>query len=1021
MTVRGALRVKSPTLQRTLATLRDGRGWWGGLAAFGLASLGQDALITRNDTIAAALLYGAAIIVLILAFFRLSWPNWPNHRAGTQASPIMPPSPDAFDLTSKARLDLWVRWRARRARLGHRATVVGLVITLVLASGTGAVLWSHIDNPLGGWLWAATLVALGATFAGAPPASSSRALLPWPESDSVAAGRPDVAWRWRIILVGIILGLALVLRLVNLEYMPGVFGDEGERGMDARAINEGSHDPIFGYGWYSVPNLYFYILAGMLRLFGDNVTGARLLSVFSGVAAVWIIYRIGRLLWGTRTGLIAGTMLAVSPVALQFSRQASESTPTGTLWAAGFLFLFQALRHRRPFDWIAAGICWGFSLYFYASGKLIIPLIALLVLYGLIRWRAEFIRRHGVGLLALLLAFGLTFLPGAIFSGQSNWQGFTGRAQETSIFAAPNQPAVFAAAGVPYDPAWATQPLRQSMLDHLLAWARVLFAQLHATVEALYRHGDPTAFFQIQAHGGSLLSPLWAALAILGLAYAAWRTWDGRFGLINLWFWGGMSAAVLTTNAPSVQRLVGAWPPLMLFPAIVLDMVWAAAWPLSVVLARRWATAPLAALVVFFGVDSYHEYFIHYASLCPYCNATTQAHYAEALGQVYKAYQLGVGDDIYFGYGSTRFVAKGVEGVDLAVPADYFPLTDNNGKGAAFLIYPSNVDYLPLIRLFYPGGKEEAIKSADGVVHFTSYKVTAARIAAAQTLRASYTLPDGQTLRQNEPNIGTARAPSSTGVTWSPPAGLTYPARAVWQGGLVAPVYGRYQFLLTGVGALEVDGRAVLGTRSIAAAVATPSMGSVTLARGIHTVRLSGVLPHAGAGLTVQWKPPNASSDPIAITAAYLYQGPTGGLSGGGWPYTPGTPLSSDAPFDQTRPITRRRDPFFGFREATATFGQSPFAVRWQGALIAPNGGTYAFELRSNGPSLLLIDGRPVVTNGSDGAIGIASATLPLSRGRHTVDLRYAWHAGPARLEWYWTPPGGSHSLVPPTALAPHA
>ena len=149
------------------------------------------------------------------------------------------------------------------------------------------------------------------------------------------------------MLIGGILALALALRLVNLEYMPGIFGDEGERGMDARAIVEGRPALIFGYGWWGVPNLYFYCVAWMLRLFGDNMVGDRMLSVISGVLAVWFVYRIGRLLWGPRAGLIAGALLAVSPLALQFSRLAGESTPTGALWAAGFFFLFRALRDRR--------------------------------------------------------------------------------------------------------------------------------------------------------------------------------------------------------------------------------------------------------------------------------------------------------------------------------------------------------------------------------------------------------------------------------------------------------------------------------------------------------------------------------------------------------------------------------------------------------------------------------------------------------------------------------------------------
>src|SRR5207237_10663069 len=138
----------------------------------------------------------------------------------------------------------------------------------------------------------------------------------------------------------------------------------------------------------------------------------------------------------------------------------------------------------------------------------------------------------------------------------------------------------------------------------------------------IYRSGDPTPFYQIQLHGGSMLAPLWAALALLGLAYAAWKFWDGRFGLTSIWFWGGMLGAALTMDTPSVQRLAGAWPVIMLFPAALLDRVAAGAWPLSPALARRWATVPLVALLAYFAVDSTREYFGYFASLCPYCPAT---------------------------------------------------------------------------------------------------------------------------------------------------------------------------------------------------------------------------------------------------------------------------------------------------------------------------------------------------------------------------------------------------------------
>src|SRR5206468_935689 len=132
-----------------------------------------------------------------------------------------------------------------------------------------------------------------------------------------------------------------------------------------------------------------------------------------------------------------------------------ESTPTGALWAAGFYFFFMALRHRRWSDWTLAGTFWGFSLYFYAAGKLIIPLVGLVGLYCLVRWHIDFFKRYLLGFALLGLAFGLTFMPIGILSYQDKWQSFTGRAQETSIFSPQNQPEVFAKYNIQYDPAWA--------------------------------------------------------------------------------------------------------------------------------------------------------------------------------------------------------------------------------------------------------------------------------------------------------------------------------------------------------------------------------------------------------------------------------------------------------------------------------------------------------------------------------------------------------------------------------------
>ena len=1023
---------------RRAAVLWEARGCWGGLLAFGLAALGQNALTVNGDTAAAGWYYLIAIIVVIAALYYPSSVRAVGRipsslfaaragipvKGGAASLSRVPLVPARLTITRPpaSLMMLWVGWKDRRARLGKSGTIAGLALTGGIAGAATVVLQRNTADPLGGWLWAAAVATLILTFVGAPLPLRDTGMLAWPEDDVFARGRPRVPVRLEAALVAAMLGLALALRLINLENMPGIFGDEGERGMAAVAINQGNAAPLFGFGWYGVPNLYFYCLAPILRLFGDNMVGDRMLSVLSGVVTVVLVYRIGRLLWGPRAGLIAGTLMSVSPLALQFSRQAGESTPTGALWAGGFLLLCRALRAGGPRDWVLTGIVWGFSLYFYAAGKLIIAVIPVVGLYCLLHWRRSSSKDHARGFVLLVLAFVLTCLPIALVSMHDYWQTFTGRAQETSIFSPQNQALTFGIDGVRYDPAQAGLPVIQNLMSHPWPWAQAIFAQMRITTEVFNRTGDPTSFYKIQEHRGSMLPPLWAMLTFLGLAYAGWRFWDARFGLISLWFWVGLLAPALTINTPSTQRLILSWPAIMLFPAVLLDHVSASAWPLGLAVARRWATVPLAALLVFFGIGSYHEYFVHYASLCPYCDPTTQARYAQALDQTYKAYQLGVGDgDVFFSYGATRFVAQGVQGDDLAVPADFFPITDNNGKGAAFIVYDTNKDYLPLIRLFYPGGREEPIKSADGVTHFVSYKVTAAQMAGYQTLHATYTEPRGRVILRDEPNLGTLRASDAPGGAWAPPAGLVYPERVTWWGGLVAPTFGHYTLSIGGTGdrTLQVDGQIVMDARaSTASALPARNHVELMLARGVHEVRLTGALAAANSRLDLRWALPSAAPSPVR--SGLLFHGPTGGLSGDVWPYTAGTPLAAWSPPPGASPITRRNDPFFGFREATSTFGQSPYVVRWRGILHASIAGAYDFETTSNGPSVAIIDGHPVVGNLAAGAPGTVRGAVYLSQGQHRVEIRYAWQTGPGRLEWYWTPPGGARGLVPPTALSPH-
>lgn len=1018
----------TPMVKRVAARLWGARGFFGGLLALALAWMGQMALVLPDYDGVALRYYLAATVVLIASLLHPSIPRVGPRTKVTQAplpaeESVSHPA-DKPIRTRRAPLRrpsspvLGARWSAMRARLGWRATAAGLALTLALAGLSAFALVGNVADPLGGWLWAGSLLALFITVAGAQPGQPAVGLLPGPESDFFAPGLPRVPLRWEAVIAAAIMIVALGLRVYNLEYLPGIFGDEGEQGLEVRAILEGATPSFFGTGWWGVPNLSFYAWSVVVSIFGDTVFGLRMFSVISGMVAVWYAYRTGRLMWGPRAGLLAGAMLAVSPLALQSSRFANVSSESMALWTVGAYYFFLALRYRRLSDWALSGFFWSLNLYFYPAGKLVIPMAAAMILYCLVRWRLDFSRRYALGIVLFGLAFGITFMPHAIFSAGDNWANFLGRANETSIFSPENHFRAFDRYLIPYDSRYADLSMLENIRYAPLVWGRVLYEQARESLLVLNARGDPTGYYSQNEHKGSVFSPPWAVLALLGLAYATWKVWDPRYGLVLIWFWFGMLGTILTIDPPNLQRILGGWPAAILFPAVLADRLAAAAWPLSLNLARRWLAATLALLLVALGVTSYNEYFVSYAATCPWCASTVQARYAQALGQEYKAYMMaGGGYPRYFGYGSTRFAARGVEGEDAFLPLDYLPVVDPKGRGAAFMVFAENLDYLPILRLYYPGGKEEAVKGGDGSQQFVSYKVTREQIAAAQVSLATYNWAGGSPVTRQEPGLGTSHSSGE----WQPPEGARYPAQASWEGGLVAPSYGTYAFSLKGKNLkLVIDGREVAsGSGSSIAPV------NVVLARGLHEVRLSGDLTGPSDAIKLLWGTDGSATAPVP--PLYLFRGPLGGLSVEFGP----VPEEEQARLEPLNPETvfeRRSYPAAALRDASQMFGGASFAARWQGTLRAPRDGVYTFLIAASGPAVVLIDGREVATNVSTSNPGVSGTnpsgdTVQLSAGPHEVDIRYTWPGGggPATLEWSWSPPDQARSLVPPIVLSPRA
>ena len=227
-------------------------------------------------------------------------------------------------------------------------------------------------SALGGYGWIASLLLLFVAFIGYRPAVATRGV-------SADAGvqeiedRTDFHFSRKVeiaIVVGIFL-LALGLRFYRLDdWTTGMHGDEGEVGMEALKILTGNHVSPFLAGWFQQSNFYYWSLALMMQVFGTGMLGLRMFSALTGSLMVLPLYGLVRQWFGVRAAILAGVFLAISDVAIHFSRQEFSNITTPFFLCLGFYFLFRGLRNGRMLEFIVAGYAFMFNLYFYLGGRL---------------------------------------------------------------------------------------------------------------------------------------------------------------------------------------------------------------------------------------------------------------------------------------------------------------------------------------------------------------------------------------------------------------------------------------------------------------------------------------------------------------------------------------------------------------------------------------------------------------------------------------------------------------------------
>ena len=361
----------------------------------------------------------------------------------------------------------------------------------------------------------------------------------------------DSAAENALFLALILIGAAV--RLLWLGEIPqGLNADEASAGYEAWALlqqgidRHGYRYPVHLVAWGGGQNaLYGYLTMPFIKLLGLNLLSFRLPQALLGVAALFVMYAVGRRLAGRGFALCALFVLAISPWHIMMSRWGLESNLLPTLLLFAFALLLRGL--RAPRCMVPAFLLLGLALYAYGTAYVFVPLFTLGVLAYGVRRRLADLRHWGLGL-ALLAAVGLPIGLLVVINH------FGLPAIETPLFSIPRY------AGAPryvqVSAFFADDPLRHIAHN---AWRtfKILVLEGHGHLEysALPRFGY---FYK------------WVGLCVT-LAGAGFLAYDLARGrrpenqLVLLWLAAGLVAAVLLP--PNINRMNVVFFPLLLCAA----------------------------------------------------------------------------------------------------------------------------------------------------------------------------------------------------------------------------------------------------------------------------------------------------------------------------------------------------------------------------------------------------------------------------------------------------------------------
>lgn len=366
--------------------------------------------------------------------------------------------------------------------------------------------------------------------------------------DAVLQGSLSEIWVNRLFLALVFLEGAF-LRLWQINLL-GYNTDEAVYSGTAAAIAGNAamapYFPIFR----AHPLLAQFTLALIYRVTGVSDVAGRLLSVAFGLLAVFLVYKIGDLLYGQRAGLISALILALMPMHVIVTRQFLLDGPMMAMATLTLYTLARFAKSGNPVWLYATGISMGLVFLAKETGIIMIAAVyAFLALSPELRVRLRDIIISGIALAIVISPFPLSLSLARTGAESGNnylvWQ----------LFRRPNHEPGFYLEVLP----WVINPLVlvAAALGALMRFRQTSWKEKLLVLWILV----PLFFFQLwPVKGFQYTLPILAPLSVLaGRALAGWGTKNmSRLGNGSQGAgWGTLRA--ITVGVVTVVLLLSSW------------------------------------------------------------------------------------------------------------------------------------------------------------------------------------------------------------------------------------------------------------------------------------------------------------------------------------------------------------------------------------------------------------------------------------------------------------------------------